>query len=211
MAQQDINIGISANDGTGDSLRVAFQKIQDNFTELYDRIAVLDAGVADSIIDLHAETSYSSGDAQRTLTVFKGGFFVLKLRWVVKADISQYSINVFPELQAGIIVNHNLSDFLVADVVGAYSYGTWTFDKFYGDLIPKSSNESQQGDSVGDGWSEDLGNDEPASYYKDGGSSAINLSSSAVNWTWQNSVSAETSGQLRELVMTGHIMNAVQS
>ena len=35
MAQQTINIGTSANDGTGDPLRTAFDKINDNFSELY--------------------------------------------------------------------------------------------------------------------------------------------------------------------------------
>lgn len=35
MAQQNINIGTVANDGTGDDLRVAMQKVNDNFTELY--------------------------------------------------------------------------------------------------------------------------------------------------------------------------------
>lgn len=36
MAQQTINIGTVANDGTGDPLRTAFDKINDNFTELYN-------------------------------------------------------------------------------------------------------------------------------------------------------------------------------
>ena len=35
MAQQVINIGSVANDGTGDPLRDAFDKVNDNFTELY--------------------------------------------------------------------------------------------------------------------------------------------------------------------------------
>lgn len=35
MAQQVINIGTSPNDGTGDQLRTAFDKCNDNFTELY--------------------------------------------------------------------------------------------------------------------------------------------------------------------------------
>ena len=35
MAQQQINIGTVANDGTGDPLRTAFDKSNDNFTELY--------------------------------------------------------------------------------------------------------------------------------------------------------------------------------
>lgn len=36
MAKQTINVGSSANDGTGDKIRVAFQKSNANFTELYD-------------------------------------------------------------------------------------------------------------------------------------------------------------------------------
>lgn len=36
MAKQVINVGSSANDGTGDKNRVAFQKINSNFDELYD-------------------------------------------------------------------------------------------------------------------------------------------------------------------------------
>ena len=35
MAKQTINIGATANDGTGDALRTAFDKINDNFTEVY--------------------------------------------------------------------------------------------------------------------------------------------------------------------------------
>lgn len=35
MAQQTINIGTAANDGTGDPLRSAFTKSNANFTELY--------------------------------------------------------------------------------------------------------------------------------------------------------------------------------
>ena len=35
MARQNINIGSNANDGTGDPLRTAFNKINANFTELY--------------------------------------------------------------------------------------------------------------------------------------------------------------------------------
>lgn len=36
MAKQTINIGTVANDGTGDPLRSAFSKTNDNFTELYN-------------------------------------------------------------------------------------------------------------------------------------------------------------------------------
>lgn len=48
MARQNINIGSSANDGTGDPLRTAFDKINDNFIELYggdNDINTLDANL----------------------------------------------------------------------------------------------------------------------------------------------------------------------
>jgi len=38
MAQQTLNRGTTANDGTGDTLRVAAQKINENFTELYTSV-----------------------------------------------------------------------------------------------------------------------------------------------------------------------------
>lgn len=44
MAQQNINIGSNANDGTGDDLRTAMQKINTNFTELYAETSV-DSGI----------------------------------------------------------------------------------------------------------------------------------------------------------------------
>ena len=46
MAKQTINIGSSANDGTGDPIRTAFDKVNDNFNELY---AVTAAGSGNNI------------------------------------------------------------------------------------------------------------------------------------------------------------------
>ena len=46
MAKQTINIGTSANDGTGDPLRTAMDKTNDNFTELYNGAG----GVADGSV-----------------------------------------------------------------------------------------------------------------------------------------------------------------
>jgi len=48
MARQTINIGTTANDGTGDPLRTAFDKINDNFAELYgadNNLNTLDANL----------------------------------------------------------------------------------------------------------------------------------------------------------------------
>ena len=41
MAKQVIGVGSSGNDGTGDDLRTAGGKINDNFTELYSDVAAL--------------------------------------------------------------------------------------------------------------------------------------------------------------------------
>lgn len=46
MARQNINIGTSANDKTGDPLRTSFTKTNANFTELYANVATLTTNVA---------------------------------------------------------------------------------------------------------------------------------------------------------------------
>jgi len=38
MARQVINVGTNANDGTGDGLRNAYIKCNENFAELYSRV-----------------------------------------------------------------------------------------------------------------------------------------------------------------------------
>lgn len=44
MAKQTVDLGTTANDGTGDPIRVAFDKVNDNFNELYSN-AVIDTSV----------------------------------------------------------------------------------------------------------------------------------------------------------------------
>lgn len=58
MAQQVINIGAAANDGTGDPLRDCFDKINDNFTELY---AKGPAGANFDLTDNDIEATNSNG------------------------------------------------------------------------------------------------------------------------------------------------------
>lgn len=49
MARQEVDIGIVGNDGTGDSIREAFRKVNDNFKEIY---AVFNLGESISLQDL---------------------------------------------------------------------------------------------------------------------------------------------------------------
>lgn len=58
MAQQVINIGAAANDGTGDPLRTCFDKINDNFSEVY---AKGPAGANFDLSDNDIEATNSNG------------------------------------------------------------------------------------------------------------------------------------------------------
>jgi hypothetical protein len=58
MAQQVINIGAAANDGTGDPLRDCFDKINDNFSELYTKGP---AGANFDLTDNDIEATNSNG------------------------------------------------------------------------------------------------------------------------------------------------------
>lgn len=56
MAKKIINTGSRDNAGNGDPLRVAFSKINDNFTELYDTVQPpdqqdIDGGSASTVYD----------------------------------------------------------------------------------------------------------------------------------------------------------------
>ena len=61
MARQDIDIGIQGNDGTGDSIRESFRKVNENFNEIY---AVFGQGGAIGLTNLSdaQELRYVNGD-----------------------------------------------------------------------------------------------------------------------------------------------------
>ncbi len=76
MARQEINIGSSANDGTGDPLRTAFDKVNDNFVELYgtdNDINTLDANL--DVRTFEITTGVTNGD----ITVTPNGTGAIKL------------------------------------------------------------------------------------------------------------------------------------
>ena len=76
MARQHINIGSSANDGQGDPLRTAFDKINDNFVELYgsdNDINTLDANL--DVNNFAITTGVTNGD----ITVTPNGTGSIKL------------------------------------------------------------------------------------------------------------------------------------
>ena len=78
MAKQTIGIGSAANDGTGDPLRTAFDKINDNFTEIYTELG----GSSLSSLSL-------SGNA-------------------LISDVTNSDINITPNGTGMVIINSNL-------------------------------------------------------------------------------------------------------
>jgi len=62
MAQQPINTGTVANDGTGQTLRSAFVKVNENFTELYGSLAGQTEALPNSIVQRDANGNiYATG------------------------------------------------------------------------------------------------------------------------------------------------------
>jgi hypothetical protein len=80
MARQNINIGSSANDGTGDPLRTAFDKINDNFIELYGTDGDSNTLAGNLDINGHNIISSRSNEDIRILPAGTGGVVASAVR-----------------------------------------------------------------------------------------------------------------------------------
>ena len=70
MARQDVDIGVSGNDGTGDSIRESFRKVNENFQELY---AVFGIGGQISFTDLSDTPNTYEGNENKVPLVKADG------------------------------------------------------------------------------------------------------------------------------------------
>jgi hypothetical protein len=61
MTKQVIGIGTSANDGSGDPLRTAFDKVNDNFDEVYADIAALTGGIITAVDIMRVGVAIATG------------------------------------------------------------------------------------------------------------------------------------------------------
>ena len=63
MAKQSIGLGTTANDGTGDTLRAGGDKVNDNFTELYNALGngtTIAANTGTLVSNAYAIATYQS-------------------------------------------------------------------------------------------------------------------------------------------------------
>ena len=106
MAKQTINIGSNANDGTGDPLRTAFDKINDNFTELYgsdNDLNTLDANL--DVNNFIITTGVTNGNI--TITPNGTGDLLLGALRVNGTSISADN-STFINLNEGVIIDGSL-------------------------------------------------------------------------------------------------------
>lgn len=82
MSKQTINIGTSANDGTGDQLRAAFDKVNDNFNEVY-------AGIASVVRPAPVDSKGATGDISGMVAYGTGFIYFCTAAYDGATDIWQ--------------------------------------------------------------------------------------------------------------------------
>jgi hypothetical protein len=110
MAKQTINIGTVANDGTGDTVRDAFDKVNDNFTELYSD----DAGDVNSITAT-APIARDSATGAVTISLNDAGVTLAKMQ-----NVAANSVLVRDANSSGVLTEKALTDtqILIGDGTG---------------------------------------------------------------------------------------------
>ena len=84
MAKQNVNIGVEGNDGTGDSIRESFRKVNENFTEIY---AVFGIGGQISLTDLSDTPDSYDGQENKLPVVRSDGAGIAFLQLASDNDL----------------------------------------------------------------------------------------------------------------------------
>ena len=82
MANQSIGIGSVVDDGTGDTLRVAIDKVNDNFLEIYTHVSPGDGGFFANKDTVSASQTVDTGSGVNSavfgdLTIANGAIFTI--------------------------------------------------------------------------------------------------------------------------------------
>ena len=98
MAQQTINVGVSANDGGGDTLRASMQKINANFTETYGNDFIDSAQIVQNAV------------GERELNVGAGTGINVAADSVAVEGASTLTTNNVPKWDGSGFTNSSISD-----------------------------------------------------------------------------------------------------
>lgn len=122
MAKQTINIGTTADDGTGETLRSALDKTNDNFDELYTDVGALEVSVGDLETDVTSLDSELSAFSEIVEVPDASTFTVLsthknKTLWINQTEDITFTLpsGLGEDFQVGIV---GYTEFEVAFTVG---------------------------------------------------------------------------------------------
>ena len=123
MAKQTINIGSTANDGTGSTLRVGGDIINDNFNEIYtafgDGSTLTSGFVSATGFALYTVTIRWKPETPKFTTVVLAGFFCALFAFFI-LGFSFEPFTIMPEINSYLSLLHG---FLVAAGLILYSLG----------------------------------------------------------------------------------------
>ena len=122
MARQAINIGSSANDGTGDPLRTAFDKINDNFVELYGTDDDSKTLANNLDVNGHNIISSRSNEDIKILPAGTGGVIASAVR-IAGTTISSDDSSLI-NINEGLVVDGTLNVSGAATITGATTLST---------------------------------------------------------------------------------------
>ena len=99
MAIQKINLGSAGNDGTGDAIRTAFSKVNDNFSELYGRTTGLTDIVSDTTpqlggsLDVNSKSIVSTSNGNILISPDGSGHVLLDTIKIIDSSITSNTAN----------------------------------------------------------------------------------------------------------------------
>jgi hypothetical protein len=111
MAKQVIGLGNAANDGTGDKIRIAGDKINDNFTELYDAVELLQADLITAASLVRSKTNVACNGQAGQVIGFSSQF------------ASVYAITIIDYEGIGITVTSSDEDGFTITSLSAGTFG----------------------------------------------------------------------------------------
>lgn len=103
MANQTINIGSAANDGTGDPLRTAFDKINDNFLEIYTELGGNDLASNNLLL---AANTISSTDTNGNINLDPNGTGAVTIATGNKLKLIDHTDNAIVTMDADGNLSH---------------------------------------------------------------------------------------------------------